>query len=286
LPSLNSTEQVKNYEWWSANPMLYNWEQPLSAREGTKEFFEEIDHRFFNAIKKIAHPLYPSEVPFNRLIDYSSLKGKKMLEVGCGSGANAALFARCGAIVTAIDITDRAVELTKKRFSVYGLNGEVLKADAEDMPFDDESFDYIWSWGVIHHTANMNNSISEIYRVLKQGGSAQIMVYHKNSFRYWILGGVYHGIIKGKLFKMSLDEVNKSFTDGYIARHLTKKEAKDIFKMFSSIKLSVLDQGDHFLPLGKINRFLEKIIPGKIFSGLDAFFMKRFGWFLFIDLIK
>jgi len=266
--------------------MLYNWERPICSEDGTKDFFYEIDQRYFNALKKFAHPNYPDEIPFSKLIDYSPLDGKKILEIGCGSGANAAVFASLGMDITAIDITERAVELTKNRFLVFGLNGKILKVDAEDMPFPDNYFDYIWSWGVIHHTANMDRAIHEIFRVLKSGGRAQIMVYHKNSFRYWVLGGLLEGIIKGKLFRMSLDDVNKSFTDGYIARHLTRKEAIKVFSLFSNIEISVLDQGDHFLPLGKLYRVLERITPSRILSWFDLQLMKRFGWFLFISVVK
>ena len=266
--------------------MLYNWECPIPSPEGTKEFYNETDYRFFNALKKVAHPDFPDEIPFNRLIDYQSLKEKKILEIGCGSGVNAAIFASLGIDITAVDITEKAIDLTQKRFKVFGLRGKILRVDAEKMTFENESFDYVWSWGVIHHTANIQNAISEIYRVLKYDGRAQIMVYNRNSFRYWLLGGLYYGIIKGRIFRMSLEEVNKSFTDGYIARHLTKREARQLFSMFNMKKFMILDQGDHFLPFGKVNRVLEKVIPEKIFSKIDVFFMRRFGWFLFIDVVK
>ena len=63
---------------------------------------------------------------------------------------------------TGIDITKRAVDITKKRFEIRNLSGKIIEADAESMPFENESFDYVWSWGVIHHSKNTEKIISEI----------------------------------------------------------------------------------------------------------------------------
>jgi ubiquinone/menaquinone biosynthesis C-methylase UbiE len=132
----------------------------------------------------------------------------------------------------------------------------------------------------------MQKTVDEIFRVLKPGGMAKIMVYYRSSFRYWILGGLYYGILRGRLFKMSLDEVNKSFTDGYIARHITKREAKKMFSKFKEIKLRVMDQGESVIPSPKINRVLDFLLPIGLNSKFQFFLMRRFGWFLFIEAVK
>jgi len=286
MKNTDSDLQKKNIEWWGQNPMNYDWNKTLEKKEGTKEFFQAIDERFFNALKIFAHPKYPSQLPFSELIDYGSLAGKNVLEVGCGLGGNAAVLAKEGANLHAIDITPRAIELCKKRFELFNLRGDISLGDAENLRFADNKFDFIWSWGVIHHTANMQNAVDEIFRVLKPGSTAKIMVYHRNSFRYWILGGLYYGILKGRLFRMNLDEVNKSFTDGYIARHLTKREAKKIFSKFKKIRLRVMDQGESVIPSPKINKVLNFLFPFGLNSKFQLFLMRRFGWFLFIEAVK
>jgi len=286
MKNIDSDLQKKNIDWWDQNPMNYDWNKTLEEREGTKEFFQAIDERFFNALKIFAHPKYPNQLPFSELIDYKSLANKNVLEVGCGLGSNAAVFAKEGANLHAIDITPRAIELCKKRFELFNLRGDISLGDAEDLSFADNKFDFIWSWGVVHHTADMESAINEIYRVLKPGGMAKIMVYHKSSFRYWILGGLYYGIFRGRLFKMSLDEVNKNFTDGYIARHLTKGEAKKMFSRFKKIRLRIMDQGESVIPSPKINRVLIFLLPFGLNSKFQLFLMRRFGWFLFIEVEK
>ncbi|MCL5985079.1 MAG: methyltransferase domain-containing protein [Actinobacteria bacterium] len=286
MKNIDSDLQKKNIEWWDQNPMSYDWDKTLEEREGTKEFFQAIDERFFNALKIFAHPEFPNQVPFSELIDYKSLVNKNVLEVGCGLGGNAAILAKEGVNLNAIDITPGAVDLCKKRFDLFSLKGDISLGDAENLHFADDEFEFIWSWGVIHHTANMQNAVDEIRRVLKPGGIAKIMVYHRNSFRYWILGGLYYGIIKGRLFRMSINEVNKSFTDGFIVRHLTKREARRMFSKFKKIRLRVMDQGESVIPSPKINRVLDFLLPFGLNSKFQLFLMRRFGWFLFIEAEK
>ena len=281
-----SLKQQKNIEWWNKNPMVYDWEGTLKVEQGTKDFFKAIDQRFFEAHKLFAHPDYPIDIPFSKLINYRELKGKKCLEIGCGAGAIAALLAANGGEVTAIDITKRSIELTQKRFEIFGLKGIIQQGDAEKMVFPNNYFDFIWSWGVIHHTPNPQQAINEVYRVLKHNGCAKIMLYHRKSFRYWIIGGLYQGIIKGNLAKMSLEQVNKSFTDGYIAKCYTQKEAKIMFSSFRRVKISVMEEGENFIPSRKINFVLHKLLSKKIKRRIDLFFKKRYGWFLFIEAVK
>ena len=90
--------------------------------------------------------------------------------------------------------------MTNKRFELFNKNAKAIQADAESLPFDDGTFDFAWSWGVIHHSANTNLIAYEIHRVLKEGGNSTIMIYNKNSTRYY-LHGLYQGIFRFKIFK-------------------------------------------------------------------------------------
>jgi len=282
--SPDAGKQEGNQSWWENNPMTYDWEGLRSAEEGSKEWFEQIDDEFWKISKLYAHPDYPLCPPFSKLVDYSSLKGKKVLEIGCGSGAQAAVFANSGADITAVDLTGKAVEMIKRRFELFDIkNGAVMQADAERLPFDDNSFDFVWSWGVIHHSANTEKIVQEILRVLKPGGKTSIMIYNRNSTRY-ILYGLYQGIFKGKFLKYhSLYAVNMTYTDGHIARHYTRKSAARMFKDFSSVETSVMDGSvPEVMPgWGKLSRALPELM-----QPLNQWINRRWGWYLFINAVK
>ena len=196
---------------------------PNKLKKITKTTFKEIDNEFFSMASEFADS-ESSNVPFSKIIDFEAIKGKKVLEIGCGMGSHSTVLSKFASHLTSIDLTNTAVEMTNKRFELFDIkNAEALQADAENLPFDNESYDYVWSWGVIHHSANTDRIASEINRVLKNGGKSTIMVYNKNSTRYY-LHGLYQGIFRLKFLKYkSLYEVNMTFTDGYIARHYTKK---------------------------------------------------------------
>ena len=276
-------KQEDNQSWWEDNPMTYDWEGERSVEEGSKEWFNQLDEEFWQVSKAFAHPDYPNCTPYSSLVDYSELKGKKMLEIGCGSGAQAAVFANAGAEITAIDLTERAIEMTKRRFDLFDIkNATIMQSDAENLPFDDNNFDFVWSWGVIHHSANTEKIAQEIYRVLKPGGKASIMIYNRNSVRY-IVYGLYQGIFKAKFLKHhSLYAVNMTYTDGHIARHYTRRSAAELFKDFSSVKTSVMDEGIPSIPgLSVISRLFPKMM-----NPVNHWINMRWGWFLFINIVK
>jgi 2-polyprenyl-3-methyl-5-hydroxy-6-metoxy-1,4-benzoquinol methylase len=190
--------QVDIKNWWETNPMTYDWRKTMPHEEGTLEFYREIDWRFFTAAW-FAHR--PGEEPFSRLIEYPRLRGKRVLEIGCGAGAISVQLAKNGAVVTAIDLTPHAIALTRRRFDLFGLSGDFLQMDAEHLEFPDESFDFVWSWGVIHHSANTEAIIREIHRVLKPHGEARVMVYHRNSINFWIGMILLRGLLLGGLLR-------------------------------------------------------------------------------------
>jgi ubiquinone/menaquinone biosynthesis C-methylase UbiE len=132
-----------------------------------------------------------------------ALKGKQVLEIGPGAGGHSALFARHGAVVTAIDITPSRAQATAAKFRLLGADAEgcrAMQGDAEALPFDDGSFDIVYSNGVLHHTADTEKAMDEVFRVLKPGGRAVIMLYCKSSWHYWINMWLCVGILKGKAF--------------------------------------------------------------------------------------
>ncbi len=264
--------------------MTYDWEGLRKAKEGTKEWYYLADKEFWDISKEFAHPDYPKCAPFSSLVDYEKIKGKRVLEIGCGMGAHASVFANSGALLTAIDITQRAVDVTNARFSLFGsTNAMAIRVDAENMPFPDEYFDFVWSWGVIHHSADTEAIVREIHRVMKPNAEVKVMIYHKNSTRYYV-HGLYQGIFKLKFLKYrTLYAVNMTFTDGYIAKHYSRSGAKNLFEKYSAVSVKVMDSGIPSVVFGWGR--LSNLFP-KVFLPINRFINSKFGWFLFIEARK
>jgi 2-polyprenyl-3-methyl-5-hydroxy-6-metoxy-1,4-benzoquinol methylase len=281
--------QRRNRDWWEANPMTYDWARTLNLQPGTPEFYAAIDERFFRSSAPFGHPDYPRQPPFARQIDYPALRGKRVLEIGCGAGTMAAAFAREGAFISAIDITQTAVDFTRRRFEILGLGGDIRPMDAEHLQFPDEQFDHVWSWGVIHHSAAIKAIIAEIHRVLKPGGKAQVMIYHRHSLRNWILAAWGQGILRGKFLTTPYDEILRSVTDGYIARHVSVADGRKLFAAFSSVRTELTDLADlSFIPGNvQVEKYLVgRVIPVALKRRLDNWLMRHFGWFLYIEAVK
>lgn len=131
------------------------------------------------------------------------LKGKKVLEIGPGAGGHSVLFAKYGAIMSSADITFSRARATQAKFDLMEDMADgclAMQSDAENLPFADATFDIVYSNGVLHHTPDTEQAINEVYRVLKPGGQAVIMLYCKDSWHYWLNMFLCVGILTGKIF--------------------------------------------------------------------------------------
>ena len=108
--------------------------------------------------------------------------GRRVLEIGVGMGADHAEWARRHpALLVGLDFTSRALDHTRARLHVEGYASRLLRADAEQLPFADGSFELVYSWGVLHHSPDTPQAIREVHRVLAPGGTARVMIYHRKS---------------------------------------------------------------------------------------------------------
>ena len=216
-----------------------------------------------------------SNGPFLRdTFDYSKYTGKQVLDVGCGAGVMSGLFADAGAEVTSIDLTQAAVETTKRSGNRWGFPFRVSRMDAEALALKDDSFDFAFSWGVLHHTRDTERAFTEVARVLKPAGSGLIMVYHKTSAVYY-LKGLYWLLVRGKLFRGDkLETVQRYFTDGYYHRHFTRRELRDAL---TAAELAV----DRVF----VTQMEKKILPG-IPRWLDLYLKARIGWLVVAEFAK
>jgi ubiquinone/menaquinone biosynthesis C-methylase UbiE len=220
---VTTQEQVR--DWWNRNPMSYDVDDPIPYEEGSREFFREIDRRIF-------HPRYmrltadKSGKPFSLFVDFDSLHGKDVLDVGIGSGIATQMFAEAGAKVTGVDLTEWAVETTRRRLATFDLDGVVQQADAEQLPFADSSFDLVFSWGVIHHSSNMDQALSELVRVTRPGGQIVLMVYHRRSLFFVVYRGFQRFLPIARRLGLHFEGARAGETEGLIARHFTVDELR------------------------------------------------------------
>ena len=288
-------ERVRAF--WQAHPCGTKFSD---AEIGTREFFERIEaHR------------YAKEWHIPDAADFAGAHGLRVLEIGCGLGTDGVQFAKAGADYTGVDLTDAAIELARKRFEVSGLRGELRVSDAENLDFADESFDLVYSHGVLHHTPDIARAVSEIHRVLKPGGRAIVMLYHRDSYNYRvgirILRRAGSRLLKNErgvklIHRMTGEPIDslreharivKASTNGYfasdeflsqstdgagnpLARVYSRREARQLFKDFREVKLRAYFLNKRFVPV------IGSLLPRTIESALAT----RWGWHLWIYATK
>ena len=167
-------------------------------------------------------------------MEFAKHSGERILEIGGGLGTDHAQFAKHGAITTDIDLSSGHLALAQENFRLRGLNGTFAHHDAETLPFPDASFDVVYSNGVIHHTPNTQRVVEEIYRVLKPGGKAIVMVYAENSLHYWRNIVTVLGLKQHMLDSFSVSEI--------MSRHveITKNDARPLVKVYTKQRLRKL----------------------------------------------
>lgn len=291
----NLKERVRDF--WQAHPCGTKF---ADAAPGTRLFYERVEeHR------------YRTEWHIPEAAGFRNAGGLRVLEVGCGMGTDGAQFARAGANYTGVDLTEAAVELARKRFALSDLPGTFRTADAENLDFADASFDIVYSHGVLHHTPDTERAVREVHRVLKPGGRAIIMLYHRGSYNYRINIGVlrragarllkYETGLKlahkltgepieslrdharllradGQSYLAPGEFLNQN-TDGAgnpLARVYSRDEARELFKDFAHVELRTYFLNKRWLP----------VIGNMLSRKLEAKLAARWGWHLWIYATK
>jgi SAM-dependent methyltransferase len=292
----NSILKERVRAFWQQNPCGTKF---ADASPGSRRFYELVEeHRY----KKEWH--IPAAAGFANANDLS------VLEVGCGLGTDGAQFAKAGAKYTGIDLTDAAIDLAKRRFELFNLAGTFRVADAERLLFANNSFDIVYSHGVLHHTPDTAAAVREIHRVLRPGGKAVVMLYHRDSYNFrvnismlrragvnllkWNAGVKLVHLLTGeaeerlrehaRLLKIQSDYSNSEEflnqnTDGAgnpLARVYSRAEARELFRDFSHVEMRTHFLNKRWLPV------LGPILPRSIESRLAA----RWGWHLWIYATK
>jgi len=265
-------------EWWAEHPMTYGDVHGRSAEAlGTPAFFADVDARFLEWNR----PLH-GERPFERIFPYDRHRGGRVLEVGCGMGTMASCWARQGARVTAVDLNPTAVAQTKRRFELLGLEGDVRQADARRLPFDDGTFDYVWSWGVLHHSPDLGESLRELLRVTRPGGGFGVMVYHRRSLLHWYMTQYVEGFLH--MERRFLSEVELASRYGDAAREEGNPHTWPVTGPELSALLSASGASVDIRVLGTdLDSVLRLMLPGLgdlLPTALKKPWARRFGWSL------
>jgi ubiquinone/menaquinone biosynthesis C-methylase UbiE len=160
-----SVATVKDF--WESH---VNNEYYTDATRATDEYFREIEERRY-------------ATHYNLRDLFAKLAGSKgrLLEVGCGIGVDSIQLAKCGFDVTAVDLTESALQVAKEFAARRDVNINFQLGNAERLEFPDASFDVVYSFGVLHHTPDIQKAVAEVRRVLRPGGSAYVMLYHRYS---------------------------------------------------------------------------------------------------------
>jgi 2-polyprenyl-3-methyl-5-hydroxy-6-metoxy-1,4-benzoquinol methylase len=258
-------ESVQTY--WNARPCNVRH----SKKElGTKEYFDEVEAR-----KYLVEPHIPAFAEFARW------KGKKVLEIGCGIGTDTINFARAGAIVTAVDYSDASIAIAKKRAAVFGCDIAFYCGNAEELSsfVPAETYDLVYSFGVIHHTPHPERVIEEIKKYMDARSVFKIMVYHTLSWKVlWILLHYRHGNV--------FDVANA------VARYAEAQEGCPVVYTYTRKSVRALLAGyvlesvfvDHVFPY-RISKYKQGMHEkvwyfGWMPKGLFRAFERAFGWHL------
>jgi ubiquinone/menaquinone biosynthesis C-methylase UbiE len=171
-------------------------------------------------------------------------RGQDVLELGVGMGADHLEWARSGPrSLTGIDLTPNAVAYTSQRLRLFGLASRLVVADAERLPFPGGAFDLVYSWGVIHHSPDTLAAALEIRRVLRPGGQARVMIYHRRSLVGYMLW-LRYGLLAGRP-RLGLRETYARYLESPGTKAYSREEARNLFAGFSEVRVrTLLSHGD------------------------------------------
>jgi SAM-dependent methyltransferase len=249
-------ETVQAY--WDARPCnIRHSSRPV----GTKEYFDEVEKR-----KYFVEPHIPSFAQFDKW------KGKKVLEIGCGIGTDTINFARAGAFVTAVDLSEQSLSLACRRAEVFGLDRQIkfYQGNAEELSavVPVQSYDLVYSFGVIHHTPNPSNAIVQLRKYMAASSELRLMLYAKNSW-------------KNIMVEMGLDQPEAQ-SGCPVAFTYTPDEVKELLQGFTVLEL----KQDHIFPfvVEKYVKYEYEIMPWfasmpkTMFTALE----KKLGWHMLV----
>lgn len=185
-----------------------------------------------------AQKRYELEPFIEETADFAGSRGKTVLEIGVGLGADHQRFCESGARISGIDLTQRAVGHVRERFVAFGLEPKLLVADGQHLPYRNESIDMVYSWGVIHHAPSPSQILDEVLRVLKPGGALRLMIYHKWSlvgFMLWIR----YALLSFRPWR-SLSDIYSRYLESPGTKAYSRAEASRLLERFDGVQIRTI----------------------------------------------
>jgi ubiquinone/menaquinone biosynthesis C-methylase UbiE len=239
---------------------------------------------YFKEIERERYTLEPYIRSFAR---FESGRGRTVLEIGVGAGTDFVNWVRHGADAWGIDLTAQGVRLTLERLTLDRLDADVLQADAENLPFPSDHFDIVYSYGVLHHSPDTAQAVSEVLRVLKPGGNARIMIYHINGVVCWLVW-VAHCVIRLRPWKGRRWAIYR-YLESPGTKAYSIPEAKALFSRFAAVTVRTqLGHGDLLLmkPNAKYRKWYHRLAWRLYPRWAVRLAGNRFGTGLLIEAIK
>jgi ubiquinone/menaquinone biosynthesis C-methylase UbiE len=225
--------------------------QMVADKKAVEEFWDRascgedlyLRNQQLDGYNEHAHRRYELEPDIEEFAEFEAACGKKILEIGVGLGADHQRFAQSGAHLTGIDLTERAVTHTRRRLAMFGFESDLATGDAENLAFPSETFDCVYSWGVLHHSPDTPKAISEVHRVLRSGGVAKIMIYHKWSLVGYMLW-IRYALLRLRPW-MSLTDIYARYLESPGTKAYSPDQARRMFASFSDVQICTrLTHGD------------------------------------------
>jgi SAM-dependent methyltransferase len=273
-------EQVQDF--WTKHPMVYG------PRTSPDQVFAEME-RVMRGQFWYAHG--PDEPLLARYLGYESLKGRRVLEIGFGTGWLLNEFVRAGAEVHGIDLSRSHEELCRHRFQ--GKDVRLQIASAENIPYPDNTFDLVAAFGVLHHASDDARCYAEVHRVLKPGGRTFLALYRRHGAKYYYQNIFRKGVLQGGLFRhgFNVDAFIRSVTDKYgddspgapVSRHYTEDDLRRLLGMYSRLDIKVAGARGEFseIPFSRL-----PVSDWILSDERRAALLKKHGGFWFIDAYK
>jgi ubiquinone/menaquinone biosynthesis C-methylase UbiE len=263
-----NSEEIREY-WETRSPGLKHSTEPV----GSLAFFAAVERERYTDPFKYAY--------LKEIIRFNQHSGEKILEIGIGLGTDILQFARAGGDVYGIDLTEKAVELTRKRFEQEGLSGHFQQASFIELPFEDNMFDVVYSFGVLHHSSETGQGIAEIERVLRPGGKLIVMLYHKG-FKYYVRKLFLYGVLKGEFLNHSPQEIvnrhSEDFGNSPLTKVYSRGQARKLFAAFEQLALDCYRLDDYIPFRGHRFSLARSILPSRLYRAME----NAAGWNLII----
>jgi ubiquinone/menaquinone biosynthesis C-methylase UbiE len=253
---MNITDEVRSF-----------WErEPCGTSESITGDAEPFSRSWFERVESYRYAMEPF---IHSVAQFTRHRGKRVLEIGVGAGTDHLQWARAGAECFGVDLTDAAIDTTKRRLAAYGLSSELQRVDARELPFAGSYFDITYSWGVIHHAEQPEDIVREVHRVLRPGGCFIGMFYGRRSVlaaKMWSK----HALLRGRPWRSTADVIWHHM-ESIGTKSYTQQELRNMFQRFSHVQI---------IPF--ITPYDTKSIPQWVARHLPD----DWGWFLAIRAIK